>query len=181
MCRYGFKTYKSHFACFRCRKTFKQVPFTDLLKKTGKSDFYEKLINKSMNKWSDKERALYEELNNNFVCREIKCPECGGHMADLGLDFKSPRKTAVKEWKIIEGLYTIGMSFYSCGCNGPGYIPRHPRDYEAYLNKVLQGYENHIAHFQNQTLQECRDKLRSIHYWNERAELVRTELASVLK
>ena len=146
MCRYGFKTYKSHFACFSCRKTFKQAHEADLVKKTD---------------------------------REFKCPECGGFMADLGLDFRSPRKTAVKEWKIIEGLYTIGTSFYSCGCNGPGYIPSHPRDYETYLNKVLQGYENHIATFQSQTLQECGDKLERIHYWNERADLVRKELLSI--
>lgn len=137
-------------------------------------------MHKSMNKWTDKERAQYEELKNNLECREIKCPECGDLMADLGLDFKSPRKTAVKEWKIIEGLYTIGTSFHSCGCNGPGYIPRHPRDYEAYLNKVLQGYENHIANWQSQTLQESRDKLQHIQYWNERAELVRKELATLL-
>jgi DNA-directed RNA polymerase subunit RPC12/RpoP len=144
MCRYGFYTYKSHYACFRCRKTFKQAHDADLLHKTD---------------------------------REFKCPECGGYMANLGFDFKSPRKTAVKEWKIIEGLYTIGKSFYSCGCIGPGYIPQNPIEYKLYLNNVLTEYENTILQLQNQSLEACADKLERITYWSEKVVLVKGELS----
>jgi hypothetical protein len=169
--------YKSHFACFRCRKTFKQAHYADLLKKIGKAGYFQKLMHKSMDKFSDKERVQFEEFDKNFMSREIKCPQCGGYMVDLGLDFRSPKQTAVKEWRIIEGLYTIGKSFYSCGCDGPGYIPNNPKDYEAYLNKVLHDYESNITSFQNQPLKECRDKSKRIAYWSERVAVVKEELA----
>ena len=98
-------------------------------------------------------------------------------MADLGLDFKSPKKAAENEWKIIQGLYTIGRSFYSCGCNGIGYIPQHPRDYQVYLNNVLQEYENSIAYYQSKPVTECQDKADRIKYWSEKAAAVKEELA----
>lgn len=123
MCRYSFKTYKSHFACFNCRKTFKQVPYTDLLHRIGKAEQYEKLIRKPVKSLTDEELLQIDEVKKTLRDREIKCPQCGGYMADLGLDFRSPKKTAEKEWKIIEGLFTIGKSFYGCGRTGMGYVP----------------------------------------------------------
>lgn len=53
---------------------------------------------------------------------EAKCPQCGGLMADMGLDFKPPRKDDVKAWQHIKDLYSVGITFHSCGCSGPGYI-----------------------------------------------------------
>ena len=55
---------------------------------------------------------------------EAKCPQCGTFMADMGLDFKSPRKDDIKAWKHVQDLYSVGITFHSCGCSGPGYIPK---------------------------------------------------------
>jgi hypothetical protein len=115
-------------------------------------------------------------MDKNYKDREIKCPECGNYMADLGLDFKSPKKNAIKEWKIIQELYTIGISFHSCGCQGIGYIPQNPKQYKLYLNNILREYENSIAYYQKQTPGECRDKTERIKYWSERTETIKAEL-----
>ena len=176
MCRYAFSTYKSHFACFHCRKTFKQPPFTDLLQRIGKRKHYDSLMRKPQKHLTEKELQLISELDKNYKAREIKCPECGELMADLGLDFKSPKKTAIKEWKIIEGLYTIGINFYSCGCIGIGYVPKSPKAYEQYLKNRLMHYENSIAFYQTKTKKEYNDKVQRIKYWTEQANLVKAEL-----
>jgi hypothetical protein len=176
MCRYAFKTYKTHFACFSCRKTFKQAPYRDLLQQVGKADYYEKLNRKPIKLLTDQERSQLAGIEKHYKEREIKCPECGNYMADLGLDLKSPKKTAVKEWKIIEGLYKIGINFHSCGCYGIGYIPKNPKKYEEYLNNILHDYENSILYYQKQTHEECKDKAERIKYWSERTEAIKAEL-----
>lgn len=51
------------------------------------------------------------------------CPDCGLKMADMGLDFKPPRRTDVEHWAVIEFLYRNGFAYHSCGCDGPGYRP----------------------------------------------------------
>jgi hypothetical protein len=176
MCRYASKAYKTHFACFHCRKAFKQASYADLLQRIGKANYYEKLSRKPIMQLSEKEVALLEHVDKTIQNREIKCPQCGGYMADLGLDFKSPKQTAVKEWRIIKGLYTIGMSFHSCGCNGIGYIPQNPKDYELYLENVLGNYQKQIAYYQNKTLNECGDKIERIRYWSDQIQTVEAEL-----
>lgn len=176
MCRYAFSTYKSHFACFHCRKTFKQPPFTDLLQRIGKRKYYNSLMRKPQKHLTEKELQLISELNKNYGDRAIKCPQCGELMADMGLDFKSPRKTAIKEWTIIEGLYGIGISFHGCGCSSIGYVPKNPKAYETYLKNILTRYENSIAFYQNKTTREYSDKAQRINYWTEQANLVKAEL-----
>ena len=108
MCRYAFRSYKQHYACFRCRKTFK--------------------------------RPLKQDVDPTGPDRPAKCPECGLLMAIMGLDFKAPRKTATKQWALVENLWAVGLTFHSCGCSGPGYRPRAPRDYEAFLRSTLESY-----------------------------------------
>lgn len=97
MCRYAMSTYKDHFACFECRKAFKRRLLWDVNR--------DKVINKE------------EEL-------PAKCPECGQLMANMGKDFEAPKKQDIKSWKHIQLLYEVGITFHSCGCTGPGYIPR---------------------------------------------------------
>ncbi|RXM37917.1 hypothetical protein BOQ62_19655 [Chryseobacterium sp. CH21] len=36
MCRYAEKTYKSHYVCFKCRKSFKQQDAYDIIKRVEK-------------------------------------------------------------------------------------------------------------------------------------------------
>jgi DNA-directed RNA polymerase subunit RPC12/RpoP len=95
MCRYGINAYKPHYACFECRKTFKRRLMVD--------------IDRDFKDW---EKQPY------------KCPECGSITANMGLDFESPKKSDLKAWNHIKDLYETGITFHSCGCSGPGYIPK---------------------------------------------------------
>ena len=57
-------------------------------------------------------------------------------MADMGLDFRAPKKSDIKAWKIVQDMY-------SCGCNGPGFIPSNLSEYRDYLSQTLEQYENY--------------------------------------
>ena len=101
MCRYAFHDYKEPFACFDCRKVFKQTT-----------------------RWGlpESERPLPGER------RLIVCPQCGQPMADMGKDFHAPRSRNVKQWEKVRALYSAGFSFDSCGCCGPGARPKTLRE-----------------------------------------------------
>ncbi|TAE74766.1 MAG: hypothetical protein EAZ85_03880 [Bacteroidetes bacterium] len=109
MCRYAMTSYKSHYACFDCKKTFKRRLMWD--------------INK------DDKRTV-----------EAKCPQCGQFMANMGLDFKSPKKDNLKQWTHIKNLYAVGITFHSCGCTGPGYIPNSTEKLKEYFEDIKNTY-----------------------------------------
>jgi hypothetical protein len=114
-CRYAIKPYKSHFACFHCRKAFKE--HEGVLTKTEHRKVY---------------GADWKAI----------CPECGSEMADMGLDFKAPRQNAWKQWKAIEELYQHGITFHSSGWCGPGYRPttlREAKDFSQQHRKRSEG------------------------------------------
>jgi phage FluMu protein Com len=114
MCRYAFRSYKSHFACFNCQKTFKRRHLSDI---------------------TDNDKQEYVEA---------KCPQCATLMADMGLDFESPKKTENKKWEHLKLLYKNGLAFHSCGCQGPGYIPRDKEQLVTYYKNILNGYEEEL-------------------------------------
>ncbi len=118
MCRYGMTIYKPHLACFTCRKTFKRKLLRDIL----------------------------SGYNKNISETPAKCPECDSVMADMGLDFESPKKKDVKAWKHIEMLYEVDITFHSCGCTGPGYIPKDKEELIAYFLRIKDVYIKH-QHF----------------------------------
>lgn len=118
MCRYGITIYKPHFACFDCRKTFKRKLLRDIL---------------------DGDSKTIDET-------PAKCPECGGIMADMGLDFKSPKKSDTKAWDHIALLYEVAITFHSCGCTGPGYIPKDKEELIAHFSRIKKVYLEH-QHF----------------------------------
>ncbi|WP_231970233.1 hypothetical protein [Tenacibaculum jejuense] len=107
--------YKSHYACFNCRKTFKRRLLSD--------------INGGYNK-NEKESPA-------------KCPECNSLMANMGLDFESPKKTDIARWKHLATLYKVGITFHSCGCSGPGYIPNDSNALLTYFEKIKSHYLEH--------------------------------------
>lgn len=115
MCRYSTTSYKPHYACFSCRKTFKRRLLGDVL------DGYSKGV---------------QEM-------PAKCPECSGVMADMGLDFKSAKKKDIKAWNHIATLYHVDITFHSCGCNGPGYIPNDIEQLKDHFIGIKNTYLEH--------------------------------------
>lgn len=113
MCRYAMTSYKPHYACFTCRKTYK--------------------------------RRLLSDINREYGNEEspAKCPECSAVMADMGLDFKSPPKKNIKLWNHLSTLYKVGITFHSCGCNGPGYIPNTSEELIEYFSRIREIYLKH--------------------------------------
>lgn len=81
-------------------------------------------------------------------------PDCGSFMANMGLDFESPKKDDVKKWEHLKSLYSVGITFHSCGCSGPGYIPNSKE-------KLVEYFENLKSTY-----------LKNIDFWRTRVEPV---------
>lgn len=96
MCRYAEHTYKEPFACFDCRKVFKQTSRWEL---------------------PPSRRPKVGEA------RVVLCPQCAKPMAEMGHDFKAPKQADLDQWEKVRILHAHGFSFHSCGCCGPGYRP----------------------------------------------------------
>lgn len=148
MCRYAFKTYKSHFVCFGCRKTFKKPPIEDLAKQNGEWEEYKKamwnLNSGKTQKFRNENSELVKYLESKYLNRKEKCPECSQTMFDIGLDFKAPKKDKLREWKIIESMTNTGITFHTCGCYGIGYVPKKRDDYIKYLLGKKKYYKERI-------------------------------------
>lgn len=114
MCKYAMVKYKSHYACFNCRKGFKRKLLRDV---TG---------------------------NDKFQDKEARCPECGGLMANMGKDFETPPRHQLKAWKHLKDLYIVGITFHSCGCTGPGYIPANKERLVTYLEEQLHEFHQQL-------------------------------------
>ncbi len=102
-------SYKPHYACFNCRKTFKRRLMADV--KKGEASVF-----------------------------EAKCPQCGEFMVNMGLDFESPKKDDIKKWEHIKSLFSVGITFHSCGCSGPGYIPNSKEKLVEYFEGIKKRY-----------------------------------------
>ncbi|MGQ2142398.1 hypothetical protein ACT4R9_00380 [Ornithobacterium rhinotracheale] len=141
MCRYAMFTYKSHYACFECRKTFKRRLLKDINRELGHEDSV-----------------------------EAKCPQCGGLMADMGLDFESPKMNDTKTWEHIKDLYSVGITFHSCGCSGPGYIPRDKEALIHYLEHIKKVYLSNLEFWRNR-VEPTNKEQRLKDYNKNRGEL----------
>ena len=120
MCRYAFKDYKSHFACFSCRKTFKKAPIIDWAKQRGLEPAYSKLLyvrNPMRAELEAKLGTTYQAICEAYLESVSACPQCGDQMSAMGLDFKAPRMSDVEAWEIISVLYEHGFAFNGCGCS----------------------------------------------------------------
>lgn len=104
MCRYAQYTYKEHYACFSCRKVYRQPMRHEMARPIGRED-----------------RRL------------VPCPQCGMAMTNIGKDFKAPRQADVKQWQKVQELFASGYSFGSCGCSGPGPRPTTLREVGTFL------------------------------------------------
>lgn len=144
MCRYGTNSYKPHYACFECRKTFKRKLLIDI----------------------DRD-AVYEKNREN---QPYTCPQCGGTMADMGLDFESPKKSDMKAWNHARDLYETGITFHSCGCSGPGYIPRDKATLIDFLHAKHENYLKNLRFWLTRTEPATeREKQKD---WNKNANFL---------
>jgi hypothetical protein len=167
---------------FKCRKSFKKAPFEDHLEQKGQLKEYRKLSSRYYGVKQSKRGKISDQLDalkNEYDRRQVKCPDCGGPMANLGLDFKAPPRNKIKKWKVIESMYKMGHSFYSCGCHGPGYIPASKSEYLDYLNERLGGYRLYYKVARSEPVPEERTK--KTEYWAERIELITREINTVRK
>jgi hypothetical protein len=112
MCRYSWHNYKDHFACFDCRKAFKQWQW----EATDEDEFNRR-----------------QKLKH--VPREVMCPDCGESMTDMGLDFKAPRQNDVEAWEVLRVLSEHGFRFFGCGCSVGFTPPETLREVPAWLQE----------------------------------------------
>ncbi|MEM9078253.1 MAG: hypothetical protein AAGC43_14515 [Bacteroidota bacterium] len=123
MCRYGTYSYKPHYACFSCKKTFKRRLLIDI----------------------DRDSYYHSKTERN----PFKCPDCEDLMANMGLDFESPKKSDIKAWNHIKNLFESGITYHSCGCSGPGYIPKNKEKLMEFLNERKEEYVLHRRFWSN--------------------------------
>jgi DNA-directed RNA polymerase subunit RPC12/RpoP len=120
MCKYAMVRYKSHYACFDCRKTFKRRLMWDI-NRTDKTEV------------------------------EARCPQCRNLMANMGKDFEAPKMNDIKAWDHTQRLYSAGIAYHSCGCTGPGYIPRTKEALVSYLQEHITGAQEHLNFWRSRT------------------------------
>ena len=90
-------------------------------------------------------RRLKKDIKDGIeLVYEAKCPQCGELMANMGLDFESPKMEDLKKWEHIKSLYSVGITFHSCGCSGPGYIPNSKEKLIEHFEQLKTGYLKNI-------------------------------------
>ena len=186
MCRYAISgPHKCHYACFSCRKAFKQPPIDDYFASRGQNrNAYAELAEvwRTGDKYELQRResvlkARLEELEGEYRAAVRKCPECGEPMVDMGLDFKAPRQADAKAWRIVQGMCKTGHAFHTCGCVGPGWIPQSSSDYSAYLEKYKSIYSNELRFVQNRQDLANERKKEAAEYWATRIEAIELEIS----
>jgi hypothetical protein len=108
MCRYAFAgPYKEKWACFECRKSFKQR--------------------------NRKEISTPIPVTADNM-RLVPCPQCGRQMYNMGYDFKAPKQSDRAQWKKVEQLFIHGYNYATCGC-GAGYRPQRLSEVPLFLQE----------------------------------------------
>jgi hypothetical protein len=97
-------------------------------------------------------RRLRTDVDPSGQEHVARCPQCGQAVADLGLDFKAPPKRDAKRWRELAALWRVGVTFHSCGCGGPGWVPRGTAALAAYLRRNREGLVGLIAHWRDHEL-----------------------------
>ncbi|MDR0779944.1 MAG: hypothetical protein LBF16_04515 [Pseudomonadales bacterium] len=84
------------YACFKCRKCFKRPQFYGA-------------INRFMS--TEQQTAQWKEAKDFEANRTYRCPDCGGPVHYMGIDFKAPRKANVRAWQEAETFIASGKLF----------------------------------------------------------------------
>ncbi len=77
-------------------------------------------------------RYIRHPVTKHGVCLDCRrsckgatvCPECAQPMIDAGQDFKPPKRGNRNQWRKVALLFGNGVTFHTCGCRGPGDMPR---------------------------------------------------------
>jgi hypothetical protein len=176
--------YKRHYTCFSCRKAFKQPPIEDYLDSRGRCYVYKQLqhlwANKKVLQLRENELGhRLSDLEQEYRNATHKCPECSGQMIDMGLDFKPAKQSDAKAWKTLQGMYRVGHTFHTCGCNGPGWIPKSTSDYRNYLASTKKHYEELLKQVQRTCKLSPEGKKEAAEFWTSRIEAIDREQMSV--
>jgi hypothetical protein len=131
MCRYGFKSYKLTYACFKCQVGFKRPNLYDV-----QPELVDAL----------QKKARQEGKQAPANAKDAKCPNCGSEMFNLGRDLRLPTKTKDEQWRCIKYLYDNKYNIYSCGCSGIGFVPHKMED----AIKLIEEFKNEIPNYNKQ-------------------------------
>ena len=88
---------------------------------------------------SFRRRLLRDVKKGQSNSLAAKCSECGSLMADMELDFKSPKNDDLKAWQPMRNLFVVGVTFHFCGCTGPSYIPAPTQKLVEYFQEKKRG------------------------------------------
>ena len=185
MCRYARRSpYKSHFACFICRKAFKQPPISDWLAVRGRGFAYDEphrlwSHGPSLEQRESKLGIRLTDLEAEYRDAAHRCPECNEPMIDMGLDFKPPKRSDDKAWRNLRGMYRVGHAFHTCGCDGPGFIPSSTADYHRYLDERRGTYVAELSRVHKAMDLPSNAKREAGDYWLHRIAAVDRELAAI--
>jgi hypothetical protein len=124
-------------------------------------------------------RRLGRDVGHHGPDKPAVCPECGGPMANMGLDFKTPPHDDVKNWQLAEELWTIGATFHSCGCSGPGYRPRDMPAYRAFLVERHREYVDNLRHWLNEARAGTKDSEAAVARWRDRIAAIEDAMQRV--
>ena len=180
MCRYAFNNYKQTWSCFKCRKSFKKTNLEDYLSQHGELEKYKKLAysKKKSEKLAAEEKyqTTASNIEQDYYKKIAKCPECGSQMANMGMDFKSPKTTDEKSWKIIEGMFSIGAIYQTCGCEGFGFVPSSKSEYTKYLTEKLASYLARVRDVETDKELNSFERAERADYWSTRVNNVQNEI-----
>ena len=107
-------------------------------------------------------RRLWVDIRKGTnVDTPAKCPQCGNIMANMGKDFEAPKKGDNKAWQHIKDLFVVGITWHSCGCSGPGYIPKDKTALLNYFEEIIQNYQKELLFWRSRVEPETKqDKIK---------------------
>lgn len=122
-------------------------------------------------------RRLAADVGHHGELLPARCPQCGLLMANMGLDFRAPKQDDEKAWATAGALFSVGITFHSCGCSGPGYRPRDPRALRAFLLGVREEYLATVQLWRRDERAAPDERARALELWSERLAAVESALA----
>ncbi len=126
-------------------------------------------------------RRLSQDVQPGGTEKPARCPDCGGDVADMGLDFKPPPRDRVREWALLEQMFSLDITFHCCGCSGPGFRPRARAEFEAFLKETIATYETHLQRWEATEPSRpdlVEERRHAIELWRTRIGAARAALSA---